>query len=62
MQVTYRDRKWEFDQTMQVRALLKALDILPENVLVVRNGQLVTEDQHLRQGDEVKIVAVVSGG
>jgi sulfur carrier protein ThiS len=62
MQVTYRNKTWEFDETMFVQQLLKRLDLLPESVLVVRNGTLVTEDQRLLSEDEVKIIAVVSGG
>jgi sulfur carrier protein len=62
MHVTYRDKEWRFDEDMTVLRLLKRLDILPENVLVVRNGQLITEDQRVQPGDEVKIVAVISGG
>ncbi|MEA3397426.1 MAG: MoaD/ThiS family protein [Chloroflexota bacterium] len=62
MQVSYRDKRWEFDRRMPVYRLLEQLSLLPENVLVLRNGQLVTEDQPLQPGDEVKIIAVVSGG
>jgi thiamine biosynthesis protein ThiS len=62
MQVTYRERYWSFDETMTVMQLLKRIDILPESVLVVRNGQVVSEDQVLSAGDTVKIVAVISGG
>ncbi len=62
MHVTYRERKWTFDEKLTVIQLLKRLDILPESVLVLRNGELVAEDQHLRPGDQVRIVAVVSGG
>ncbi|MGC9467231.1 MAG: MoaD/ThiS family protein [Anaerolineae bacterium] len=62
MQVTYRDRAWEFDEALYVRQVLERIEILPETVLVVRNGTLVTEDQRLYPGDEVRIVAVISGG
>jgi sulfur carrier protein ThiS len=62
MRVTYRDKTWEFDESMFVQQLLKRLDLLPDSVLVVRNGTLVTEDQRLLAEDVVKIVAVVSGG
>ena len=62
MRVTYRDKSWSFDKSLTVLQLLKRVDILPESVLVVRNGKLVTEDQHLMPGDEVKIVSVISGG
>ncbi len=62
MQVTYRDKQFTFEETMTVQQLLKKLRLLPESVLVVRNGQLITEDHHLAPEDVVKIVAVVSGG
>ncbi|MBN1876185.1 MAG: MoaD/ThiS family protein [Anaerolineae bacterium] len=62
MHVIYRNKTWEFDEGMTVIQLLKYLKLLPESVLVVRNGKLVAEDQHLSTADEVKIVAVVSGG
>lgn len=62
MHVTYRDKTWKFDEAMFVQQLLERLDLLPESVLVVRNGTLVTEDQRLLPEDKVKIVAVVSGG
>ncbi len=62
MQITYRDKSWTFNEPFTVLQMLKRVDLLPENVLVVRNGTLVTEDQHLKPGDVVKIVAVISGG
>ncbi|HOV47118.1 MAG TPA: MoaD/ThiS family protein [Anaerolineae bacterium] len=62
MQVSYREKQFTFDETMTVQQLLKKLKILPESVLVVRNGQLLTEDRPLAPEDSVKIVPVVSGG
>ncbi len=62
MHIVYRDQTWDFDEALTVRQLLKRLDLLPETVLVVRDGVLLTEDQTLHPGDTVKIVAVVSGG
>jgi sulfur carrier protein ThiS len=62
MRVTYRDKNWAIDEPLTVIQLLKRVDLLPENALVIRNGKLVTEDQHLASGDEVKIVSVISGG
>lgn len=62
MQVSYRDQHYHFEETLTVYQLLKRLKLLPENVLVVCNGQLVTEDHRLAPEDVVKIVPVVSGG
>ncbi len=62
MHVIYRDRTWDFDEPMTVRQLLRRLDLLPETVLVVRDGVLLTEDQTVRPGETIKLVAVISGG
>jgi len=59
MHIVYRDKEWFVEQENQ---MLKHLKLLPESVLVVRNGQLTAEDQKLQPGDEVKIVSVISGG
>ena len=62
IQVTYRDDAWTFDRRLTVKQMLKLIRVLPETVLVVRNGQLIAEDQHLMPGDLVKVVSVISGG
>ena len=47
---------------MTARAAIKKVGLEPEAVLVVRNGKLVTDDTLLRDEDEVKLIAVISGG
>ncbi len=42
-------------------AILKA-GITPEGVLPVRDGKLITDDTVTRPGDEIRLVAVISGG
>ena len=42
--------------------LLKELEILVEDVLIIRNGQLVTEDEVLVNEDSIKLLSVISGG
>ena len=42
--------------------LLKKFDINPETVLVVKNGEIVQEDETIFDGDEVKLLSVISGG
>ena len=43
-------------------ALLKALNINPENVIIVRNDEPIPVDSKIRSGDDIKVVRVVSGG
>lgn len=62
MKLVYRRQVWELRGGMTARAAIKKVGLEPEAVLVVRNGKLVTDDTLLRDDDEVKLIAVISGG
>jgi sulfur carrier protein ThiS len=62
MKLVYRDQEWDLKGGLTARAAIKKVDLDPEAVLVVRNGQLVTDDTILADEDEVKLIAVISGG
>ncbi len=47
---------------VRVEGLLRLLCVNPEDVLVLREGRLLTEDVWLSDGDEVEIYEVVSRG
>ncbi len=42
--------------------LLKQLKINPEVVIVVRNNEVITEDEILNDNDTIELLSVVSGG
>jgi len=48
--------------TGPVKMLLESLKINPEEVIVVRNNTLLTDDVELVNTDSVKLLSVVSGG
>jgi sulfur carrier protein ThiS len=56
------DRVVDLDGPKTVSALLSALDIVPEAVLVIRDSTLLTRDERLSPGDEVEVRPVLSGG
>jgi sulfur carrier protein ThiS len=62
MQITFRDKKYELKGNIAARDAIKKIGLDPEAVLVVVNSKLVTDDVILKENDEVKLVAVVSGG
>lgn len=45
-----------------VAELLSEISMLPEEVIVIKNNSLVTEDVELEDDDEIKILSVISGG
>lgn len=60
--VRYRGKEYEVKAGMTARDAILKLGLDPEAVLVLRNGKLVDDSAILQDGDEVTIVAVVSGG
>ncbi len=58
-------RKQEFlleAKSIQVKQALKQLNLSPEAHLLVREGDLLNENDWLSDGDEIKVVPVISGG
>jgi sulfur carrier protein len=47
---------------IRVSKLLKLLDIYPETAVVLKNGELVCEDEILKDEDEVKVIVAISRG
>jgi len=35
---------------------------VPESVIATRDGEMITDDEILRSGDVIKLIAVISGG
>ena len=62
MKITYRDKEWELEGRRRVRDAIKKVGLIPQTVLAVRDGKLLTGDVMLEENDEVKLIAVVSGG
>ena len=62
MKITYRDKEWELEGRRRVRDAIREVGLVSQTVLAVRDGKLLTEDVMLKEEDEVKLVAVISGG
>jgi sulfur carrier protein ThiS len=57
-----RGERFEVPSGMTIRAALQQHAISPESVIATRQGQMLTDDERLAPGDEIKLVAVISGG
>ena len=62
VKVNYRDKTWEVKPGSTVRHIILQAGLNPESILAVRNGKLINEETLTQEGDEIKLVAVVSGG
>jgi sulfur carrier protein ThiS len=57
-----RDKEYEVRPGMALLDALKKNNIVPESVIATRDGELITDDEILRSGDLIKLIAVISGG
>ncbi len=65
MAITFTLRKKEYqleEKAIQVKTAFQQLSLSPEAHLMVRDGELLNENDWLKDGDSIKIVAVISGG
>jgi sulfur carrier protein ThiS len=57
-----RDKDYEVRAGMTVRDALLQIGIEPDSVLPTRQGELITEDEILMEGEHIRLVSVISGG
>jgi sulfur carrier protein ThiS len=57
-----KKRTFEAKKKQTVESMLKKMKINPQTVIVVKNGQVVTEQETLQEKDELKILSVKLGG
>jgi sulfur carrier protein ThiS len=62
VKLVLRDQEYEIRPGMTLMDALKKNNILPESILCTRDGKLITEDEILKDGDIIKLIAVISGG
>lgn len=47
---------------MTLLSALHKIDVVPESVIATREGEMILDDEILKDGDVVKLIAVISGG
>ena len=62
VKLIYRNQEHEIKPDICLHEALLKIGLLPEAVLATRNGQMITDDELLKDGDVVKLIAVISGG
>ena len=57
-----RNQEYEVKPGMTLLSALQKINVVPESVIATREGEMILEDEILRDGDVVKLIAVISGG
>jgi len=62
VRLVLRGQVYEVRGGMTLLSALQKVGILPNTVIATRDGEMILEDEILRDGEEVRLVAVISGG
>jgi sulfur carrier protein len=62
VKILMRGKEFEAKPGTSVKHALERINVLPESVIVTREGDLITEDELLNPGDVIKLISVISGG
>lgn len=62
VKIVYRKKEYEMKPGMTLSSTLKKLRIHPTEVIAVRDGEMITEDEILRDGETIRLIPVISGG
>jgi len=57
-----RNKEYEVKPGMTLLSALQKVSIVPESVIAIREGEMILDDEILKDGDVVRLVAVISGG
>jgi sulfur carrier protein ThiS len=57
-----RNQEYQVRPGMALIDALKKISVLPESVIATRAGEMITEDELLKDGEVIKLVSVISGG
>ncbi|HUH96878.1 MAG TPA: MoaD/ThiS family protein [Anaerolineales bacterium] len=62
VKLVLRDKEYEVKPGMTLLSALHKINVLPESVIATRGSEMILEDEILKDGDVVRLVAVISGG
>ncbi len=60
--IRFRDKEWEVQGGKTIRQIVEELGLNPESVLAVKGKKLLNEETIVEEDDEIKLIAVISGG
>ena len=62
VKIILRNKEYEVKPGMTLLSALQKINVVPESVIATRDGEMILDDEILRDGDVVKLIAVISGG
>lgn len=58
----YRNREIPVEPGILLVQALDELELSPEMIIALRAGRLMMADEVIKEGDQIKLISVISGG
>ena len=62
VKLVLRNKEYEVKPGMTLLSALEKINVIPESVIATREGEMILDDEILKDGDVIKLIAVISGG
>jgi sulfur carrier protein ThiS len=62
VKLVLRNKEYEVKPGMTLLSALEKINVIPESVIATRDGEMILTDEILKDGDVIKLIAVISGG
>lgn len=63
IKVLYRGKEIEFpEKRLRAKELLERLGLSPLSSLVVKNGEVIHEEEYVEEDDNIRVINAISGG
>ncbi len=62
VRIILHQKEYEVRPGMTLRDALRPCQIIPDTVLATRQGELLTDDEILKDGDEIRLISVFAPG
>ncbi|NPA41047.1 MAG: MoaD/ThiS family protein [Aquificae bacterium] len=63
IKVIYRGKEIEIpEKRLKAKDLLKRLGLSPLSSLVIKNDEVISEEDYVEEGDNIRVVNAISGG
>jgi sulfur carrier protein ThiS len=60
--IILRKKEYEVKPGQTLAQVMKQINAAPESYLATRSGEMMTEDEMVKEGDIITLIAVISGG
>jgi sulfur carrier protein ThiS len=60
--IILKNKSYQVQSGIPLHKALKILNITANAHLAIRNKEMITEDEMLKNGDRIELIAVISGG